>query len=102
MILKIKKDAFGWLYVETTCFEIQSTYDDLPPKHSDLEPKGLSYGDVKEQNLIVIERLPKDDEKASLTPPLKTTIFTDNGVIDCIGEFTGFVLNDKGQTVERL
>ena len=101
MILKIKKDDFNWLYVETTCFEIQSTYDDIPPKHSDLEPHDLSYGDTKEQNLIVIERLPKD-EKASITPPLKTFIFTDNTVINCIGEFTGFVLNDKGQTVERL
>lgn len=101
MILKIKKDEFCWLYIETTCFEIQSTHDDFPPKHSDLEPNNLSYGDAKEQNLILIERLPKD-EKDSIKPPLKTIIFTDNTVINCIGDFLGFVLNDKGQTVERL
>lgn len=101
MILKIKKDEFSWLYVETTCFEIQSTYDDFPPNNSELTPNDLSYGDTKEQNLITIERLPKD-EKIPKTPPLKTFIFTDNTVINCIGEFMGFVLNDKGQTVERL
>lgn len=101
MILKIKKDDHNWLYIETTCFEIQSTYDDFPPKQSELKPNDLSYGDAKEQHLIVIERLPKV-EKDSISSLLKTIIFTDNTVINCIGEFTGFVLNDKGQTVERL
>lgn len=98
MILKIKKDDFNWLFVETTCFEIQSTYDE-PPKRSGLEPNDLSYGDTKAQKLIIIDRT---HEKDTVEPPLKTFIVTDNTVINCIGEFTGFVLNDKGQTVERL
>ena len=77
------------------------TDDDFAPKHSEIAPNDLSYGDTKEQNIIVIERLPKDIKDA-INPPLKTFIFTDNTVIDCVGEFLGFVLNDKGQTVERL
>lgn len=100
MILKIKKDDFNWLYVETAHFEIQSTYDEFSPKQkSDLEPNDFSYGDAKEQKLIIIER---SKEANPMEPPLKTFIFTDDVIINCIGEFTGFVLNDKGQTVERL
>lgn len=99
MILKIKKDDFNWLYIETTCFEIQSTYEEFPPNNSELEPISLSYGDTKAQKFIVIERLPKEE---SINPPLKTFIFTDTTVVNCIGKLDGFVLNNKGQTVERL
>ena len=98
MILKIKKDEFNWLYIETKCFEIYSTYDEIPPNNEDFGPIAHSYAEAEERKLITIERV----GNSTTTPPLKTFINTENTTILCIGDFTGFALNNKGQTVERL
>ena len=101
MILKIKKDDFNWVYVETTHFEIQKTYE-IAPKQSGLEPNDLSYKEAKEQKIINIDTTSTAPHLEKDGQPLRTFVFTDDTIIACVGDFTGFVLNDKGQTVERL
>ena len=98
MVLKIKKDDFNWLYIETNRFEIYKTYDDKPLE-SKLGPIDLSYTEAKRHSFVNIERpviLEKEETQ------LKTYINTDDTTIICVGDFIGFVLNDEGKTIERL
>ena len=103
MILKICTKKDEWLYISTTKFKIHQTYDknEMPPEP--LNCYGMDYQETKHHPLIKIVNIitnsePSEKEQAHLL----TYISTDEVEIEYIGDFFGFVLNDKGQTVERL
>ena len=94
MILKIKKDNCSWLYIETESFTICSSCE--PIKRNQAEDCYLTLEEPR-KHIVIKREYVKEEHEAEYT-----LIVTDKIDVYCIDEFEGYVLNDKGQTVERL